>query len=372
MLYLHIPFCKTRCSYCDFYSTTFQAEVRARYVDALICELRAEKHFLPTTQLPTLYLGGGTPSQLSEADLTRLLQAVNNEFRFTFDAELTIEANPDDVTPEWARMVCRLGFNRVSLGVQSFDDALLRLLNRRHTARQVERAIDNLHQAGIDNISIDLMYGLPQQSLSNFRKDVMRALQLPICHLSSYALTVEKGTKLWRQVTAGELTPADEELTRSEYQCLLDLAEQAGWEHYEISNFARHGYFSRHNSSYWTGTPYLGCGAAAHSFDGKCLRRYNLPDLKAYIQHPAAPPRREEHLSTAERFDEMVFTALRTRAGLSLERAKAAFPAYFLQLMQSAQPHIAAGRLALREGNLCLTRSALFISDSVMSDLMHV
>lgn len=372
MLYIHVPFCRTRCIYCDFYSTTCGSEVRDAYVQALCRELQARRGELPNTRLATLYLGGGTPSQLAPSELTQIFAAVRAHYDLLPGAEITLEANPDDVTPQWVDAVQALGVNRVSLGVQSFHDALLRTLRRRHTARQATEAVQRLCAGGIGNISIDLMYGLPEQDAACWQRDVWQALQLPVTHLSAYALMVEEGTPLAHMVQAGTLRPADDEATLAAYEHLMDAAAQAGFEHYEISNFCRPGYASRHNSGYWHNVPYLGCGPGAHSYDG--LRRSsNLPDVHAYAAAQGDVPHATEELTPAMRFDERVFTALRTSRGLDVEALQRDFGAAWTeQLKREAARHVEGGRLTWCGALLRFTRQGLFVSDDVMSDLMHV
>lgn len=371
MLYIHVPFCKLRCIYCDFYSTTQGAEIRRRYVGALCAELRARADFLPSRELQTVYFGGGTPSQLTAGELHDIFSCIREVYTLAPGAEVTFEANPDDVTPAFVATLRAEGVNRVSLGVQSFDDGMLRLLHRRHTAAQARQAVTLLKEGGIDNISIDLIYGLPGQTVADFDSDLDEALALPVTHLSAYALMVEEGTALSRLVAKGQLRPADEETCLAQYGHLLDRMAAAGFEHYEISNFALPGYRSRHNSAYWDDIPYLGAGPGAHSYDGRD-RYFNLPDLSAYIASPGTPPAETERLTEAERFDERVMKRLRTLDGLSLEALRRDFPAAWTdELLRAALPHITDGRLELSGQRLALTRAGLMVSDDVMSDLMR-
>lgn len=368
MIYLHVPFCKRRCIYCDFYSTTCGAEERHAYVDALCRELKARHGYLPTDTVRSIYFGGGTPSLLNLAEIARILTCIRENYHVTEDAEITLEANPDDIGAEYAQGLRTTGINRVSLGVQSFDDRLLRMLNRRHDARQAETAVRLLRETGTDNISIDLIYGLPGQSLEMFGEDLRRAFALPVTHLSAYALSVEEGTAMERMMRSGELEGTDEELFVSLYEAMMDAADRAHFIHYEISNFALSGYHSRHNSAYWNGTPYLGCGPGAHSYDG-VSRRANRPDLKAYINAPEAP-HETETLTPEMRLNELVFTSLRTQNGLDLNRLTATFGEKRREtLTEAARPHLDTGRLALTGDTLRLTRKGIFTSDDIISDL---
>lgn len=379
-LYIHVPFCQSRCIYCDFYSTIFGRDMQRAYVDALCREMAERRGEAEHHAVPTVYFGGGTPSMLPDDALEQVLTALRSAFHVIDEAELTLEANPDDVTPERAARWRAMGINRVSLGVQSFQDAILTVLRRRHTAAEARQAVQTLVAAGLTNVSIDLIYGLPGHDLTLWRQDVAEALALPVTHLSAYALTIEEGTALAAMRTMGTVGEVDEEDSLSMYELLLDATAQAGFEHYEISNFSRPGYRSRHNGSYWRGTPYIGLGPGAHSFDGNGTRRQNLPDVKRYtaalLATPARPtPAMVERLSAAERADERIFTALRTCDGLDLHRLAADFGNDICRtVLSAAAPHIAAGRLVHDAAHdvLRLSRRGLFVSDDVMSDLMLV
>lgn len=370
MIYVHVPFCVSRCVYCDFYSTTKGAEAKQQYVEAACGELNARVNYLPTRHIKTIYFGGGTPSTLSTTQLRDILLCIIQNYDVSPKAEITIEANPDDMTDDWVKGIAGLGFNRVSLGVQSFNNETLRMLNRRHTAEQAQKAVLLLHNNGIFNISIDLIYGLPGQALEQFCADLDTAFTLPITHLSSYALSVEDGTVLARKINSGEWRNADEALYISAFDALTNKAAAYGFEHYEISNFAQKGYASQHNSGYWDGTPYLGIGPGAHSFDGT-NRRYNLPNLQSYLQSNGQPSFNIEELTREERFDELVFTALRTKRGLSLRKVIDRYGQKWLNyLLTAAQPHLEAGRMQLIDDQLSITRQGIMTSDDIMSDLM--
>lgn len=365
-----MPFCKCRCIYCDFYSTTLGEEFRKKFVEALCDELSYRKDYLPNRLIKTVYFGGGTPSQLSVCEIRTIIDRIHSTYDVAQDAEITFEANPDDVTPELVSELIDLGINRVSLGVQTFNDALLKLLHRRHTAAQARKAVYLLKNGGYENISIDLIYGLPQQTLNMFEADLADAFSLPITHLSSYALSIEEGTVLHKMVKNNKLQIADEDSFVAEYDALMKAASNAGFEHYEISNFALPEYYSRHNSAYWNGTPYLGCGPGAHSYDGKS-RQYNLPDINAYISQRPVIPHETESLSPEAQFNERVFTSLRTQKGLDLERLKKDFaPNWCENLVAEAQRHLEGGRLNYNGHFIALTQKGYFVSDDVMSDLM--
>jgi oxygen-independent coproporphyrinogen-3 oxidase len=282
-IYVHIPFCASRCSYCDFFSTLRLPEVGENYVSAVLSEVRLRCNELRDEPVKTLYFGGGTPSQLPLNLLSRLVTGISEVVDLSHLEEFTIEANPDDVTLGWCAALQSLGVNRVSMGVQSFEDKILHDIGRRHTALQVDEAVANLRKYGIDNISIDLIYGLPGQTLMTWSDTVIKAISLEPRHISAYGLTYEEGTRLWLQRENGEVFEVSEQECLEMYRILVGVLREAGYEHYEISNFALPGYRSRHNSAYWNDTPYLGLGAAAHSYDGH-VRRLNPPDLNGYIK----------------------------------------------------------------------------------------
>ena len=375
-LYIHIPFCASRCIYCGFYSTTLM-ELRDRYVDALCHEmaLRQEalvQQGLPLPSLDTIYIGGGTPSQLSPRHLKKLFDHINKVFS-NKATEVTIEMNPDDVTEEYAHALSQLPVNRVSMGAQTFDDTRLRFLNRRHNARQVPQAVKTLREAGISNISIDLMYGFPGETIDNWQDDITKALDLGVEHLSAYCLMIEEGTVLYEKMRNGEnerMRECDEELERQMYYTLTERLKAAGYEHYEISNFALPGRRSRHNSSYWTDLPYIGLGAAAHSYDGRS-RCWNVADIRQYINgiENGSPVIDQEWLNDDSRYNDRVMLSLRTCEGIDLSTLQPAYRTYLLSL---AQKYI-DNRLLTAEGDhLRLSNEGLFVSDMIMSDLMKV
>ena len=372
-IYVHIPFCASRCSYCDFFSTLEMETAGAPYVEALIEEARLRCHELGGDAVRTLYLGGGTPSQLPLPLLTRLVLGLNEVFDLSGVEEFTVEANPDDVTPEWCSTLASLGVNRVSMGVQTFEDDILRLIGRRHNAAQVAHAIANLRASGITNISIDLIYGLPGQTLDSWKRSVEQAIALSSQHVSAYGLTYEPGTRLWLQRERGEVQEVPEEVCVEMYRDLVERLRDAGYEHYEISNFALPGYHSRHNSSYWNETPYLGLGAAAHSYDGS-IRRSNPCDLHQYIAHIQAgePACEREEMTRYERYDERVMLGLRTAAGVDAERLRKDFgEELWSHFIREIQPHLDAGNVRLvGNSRYVLTADGILLSDSVIRDLM--
>ena len=342
------------------------------YVAAVVEELKTRKE--ECGEVETLYIGGGTPSQLTPEALLYLFDGIQEHVTLLPTAEITLEANPDDVNPEWIGTLKQIPVNRVSMGVQSLDDEILHTLHRRHTGKQALEAIHLLQDNGYHNLSIDLIYGLPHQGLEAFSSDVKTILSLDIPHLSAYALQFEQGTKLYDMREQGEVKEVDEELSLNCYERLMDLTAKAGLEHYEISNFAKPGYRSRHNSSYWTKKPYVGLGAGAHSYDGARKRSSNCEDLAKYIQciKEGKPVSEEEYLDDDTLYNELVMLALRTREGLYLPEVEVVYSRErSLYISQAAERAIKAGWLTKKaDGHLCLTRQGLFVSDDVITDLM--
>ena len=374
-LYIHIPFCASRCIYCGFYSTT-SLKWRQRYVDAVCKEMSLPPApSIERGRIDTIYLGGGTPSQLAIPQLEQLFLYINQVYPLTthhspLTPEITIEMNPDDVTPEYAAVLPQLGINRVSMGAQTFDDERLRFLHRRHTSSQVPQAVKILRDAGIQNISIDLMYGFPNETLTDWERDIDAALALGVEHISAYCLMIEEGTPLWKLTIENGEWRIDEELERQMYELLIDKLTTAGYEHYEISNFAKPGYRSLHNSSYWQDIPYIGLGAAAHSYDGK-RRSWNVSDIKQYIEgiEQGERPCEYEDIDDDTHYNDRITTALRTSDGLELSTLSDRHRRF---CMKEAQKFIDDGLLRIVDNHLALTRKGLFVSDYIMSSLMMV
>ena len=371
-IYIHIPFCKSRCIYCGFYSTTL-LDLRKKYINAVCREMELRKNYI-REPFSTIYLGGGTPSLLDEAELTKLFLYINNVYDVDRNAEITMECNPDDITPEFTNMLSRLPINRVSMGAQTFADSRLRLLHRRHNSDEVKHAVKLLREAGIKNISIDLMFGFPDESLSQWKEDISAALALNVEHISAYSLMYEEDTPLWKMLDTGKVKEIDEELSLTMFKELVCQLTDAGYEHYEISNFARPGYRSRHNSSYWHQVPYIGLGAAAHSFDLNS-RQWNVANLKLYIEeiNNGIIPMEREELDNDTTFNDIITTALRTSDGIDLNALETSLgKRYRNTLISAACKHIEQGLLEIRHDRLRLTAEGIFISDMVMSDLMIV
>lgn len=372
-IYLHIPFCKTRCIYCDFYSTT-RSELKPRYVQALCRELAMRKAYLKGEEVETVYFGGGTPSRLEEEDFKQIFDTIRTHYGLSRCHEITLEANPDDLTSEYLEMLSTFPFNRLSMGIQTFDDDMLKRLKRRHNARTAMEAVERCRKSGFRNISIDLIYGLPGETREQWENDLCRAISLDVEHISAYHLIYEENTPIYNMLKQHRISEVDEDSSLDFFTLLIERLQKAGFEHYEISNFCRPGKYSRHNTSYWKGIPYLGCGPSAHSFDGT-TREWNASSLDAYIKGMEEGRRtfETEYLDPATRYNEFIITALRTVWGVSIEKLKQTFGNEMWEYCRKmAEPYLKSGKLEERDGTLRLTREGIFISDSIMSDLLRV
>ena len=365
-LYVHIPFCHRKCTYCGFYSTAGQHDTEG-YVNALCREIEQNAGFFCKSNRPrrTLYFGGGTPTLLSLKQLERIVRCLDQHFSLSHLEEMTIEANPENLTPDYLEGLLRLHFNRISIGVQSFNDTDLKTLNRSHNARQALRAIEMARQAGFGNISIDLIYGLPSQSVDSWQQLLDQVSSLSIQHLSCYALTIEEGTMLERQIQTGRLHPTNEETVVAQYEALCQWAQQNGFEQYEISNFCQHGYPSIHNSRYWRREPYLGLGPAAHTFDGT-NRRCTLPDTKRYIDGECRYT--WDILTEEDAYNETVILGLRTIEGI----AKADIPPRWIpSLAQSLRPYIENNLVEETATHFKPTHNGLLRADGIAADIIQ-
>ena len=323
-------------------------------------------------ELATIYLGGGTPSQLSGENLERLFACISRQCEGSMaqEMEVTIECNPDDVTPLFVEALGRLPVNRVSMGAQTFSDQRLQFLHRRHRAADVGKAVSLLKEVGIGNISVDLMFGFPEETMEDWERDMEAALALDVAHLSAYSLMYEEGTALTKMAERGEVKPLDEELCLRMYERLMERLAAAGYRHYEISNWAKPGKESRHNSSYWRSTPYIGIGAAAHSYD-ILTRSWNVASVNRYMEaiEQGNRPAEWEEIDERTCYNDLITTALRTCEGISLSVVPTEQRTYLLRM---AEPAVRGGLLKMEDGRVHLTRKGLFVSDSVFSDLMMI
>ena len=373
-IYIHIPFCKSRCKYCDFFSTT-HLEKQAQYVQALLVEIQDRlsipnnQYPIPNTQYPipnnqypisTIYIGGGTPSTLQVEHLRAIVEAIRREAKGERQ-EITLEANPGDITQEKARAWRNMGINRLSIGIQSFEDELLQLIGRRHNAEQARQAVAIAQAAGFDNISIDLMYALPSQTMQQWQHDVAQALQLNVQHISTYGLIYEEGTALTTLLDHGVVEAVDEETEMQMYDYLVEQLTANGYIHYEVSNFALPNCESKHNSSYWNDTPYIGLGAGAHSYNGQ-QRQWNISDLDTYIQQANAHQLQPqiEQLTDEQRHIERIMLGLRTRHGVAANEIP----------MHKAQGYINRGLLSAQGNRIVATTQGYHILNTIIEDLL--
>lgn len=372
-IYLHIPFCRKRCYYCDFYKTTDFGH-KFRLLKCLSQELRDRAPELSTDKISTVYLGGGTPSVLQVDELKELLDTIRGSYQLENDAEITLEANPDDVTETKMRLLREAGYNRLSMGIQSFSDADLKRMNRRHNAVQAANSVKAAKSSGFKNISIDLIYGLPSQSLDDWTRNVEMAVALEVEHISAYHLTYHEGTVFYDMLKKGFLKESPDELSLQQFLVLTDRLKQAGFEQYEISNFCQPGFHSRHNSSYWKGEKYMGIGPSAHSFDLK-TRRWNVSSVTRYLAgiESGKPDFEAEVLTVQDRYNDYMITGLRTIWGISENLVKKEFPVkYVAHFQEIKSKYLKSGHL-LTSGECCrLNLEGLFISDKIMADFMIV
>jgi oxygen-independent coproporphyrinogen-3 oxidase len=367
-IYLHIPFCKQACHYCDFHFSTSLKHKQA-LVEALSRELVLRSSELQEP-VETIYFGGGTPSLLSDSELGRIFETIEANFKLRDDVEVTLEANPDDLTAQKVESLSRTPVNRLSIGVQSFYDEDLKMMNRAHDTRQVATALE-VSKEYFNNISIDLIYGLPDMPTSRWQRNLEQVLDWEIDHLSCYALTVEPRTALKKFIEKGLIAPVSDELAGEHHKLLQQFAGANGYVNYEFSNYGREGYFSRNNIAYWTGKPYLGVGPSAHSFDGK-ERSWNISNNSLYIKSIKAGelPLERETLTLTDRYNEYIMTRLRTIWGASLAETETTFGATFrAYLWEQAQKHLAAGLLYLDGDFIKVSSKGKFFTDGLAADL---
>lgn len=373
-LYIHIPFCTQKCIYCDFLSGT-NLSLREQFIDALIAEMDCYLDFFREDKIRTIYFGGGTPSLLSVDELRLIYDAIACRWDISAVEEFTIECNPDDLSEVYLQQLRVLPINRLSIGVQSFCDDELQWLNRRHTAQEAFDAVQIAQKVGFENITIDLMFALPVQTLESLNYSIDKALELGVQHISAYSLMFEPDSKITKLMELDRLQPLNEDVAADMFELLSTRLTSAGYEQYEISNYAKLGFHSRHNSGYWHGMRYLGLGPSAHSFNGE-KRWYNIAHTIKYnnlVKDDNLKVKREEILTPDERFNELVFTALRTKIGVDLQDLRIRFgESSYNQLLRQTKKYIDAGNMHILNGRLSLTHKGIYISDSIISDFMIV
>ena len=369
-IYIHIPFCKQACYYCDFHFSTNQ-EVRKTLVECIKNELTLQKSYLNGELINTIYFGGGTPSLLEENELKLILNAIRNHFELTNNVEITLEANPDDLSEDKLKYFKKLGVNRLSIGVQSFHNEFLSFLHRTHSGEKAIEGIANARKIGFHNISIDLIYAIPGESNEQWLADIDMALELKPEHISCYSLTIEEKTVFGKWAASGKLNPVEDDIAAQHLELLMSKLEVSGYEHYEISNFAKPGFRSKHNSSYWNGEYYLGVGPSAHSHNGS-TRQFNISNNHHYIkaiQQQQIPFEREE-LSREDKINEYLLISLRTSKGVNLSKLKFEYGFDLLEEAATYIDNLVTKDLALLENDtLSLTKKGKLLADKIASDL---
>ena len=369
-IYIHIPFCKHKCNYCNFYSLA-----STRYMDqvanAIVGEIIQRKDYLEGQNVETIYFGGGTPSLIETSDIERILDAVISHFKVERGAEITLEANPDDLIPEKLAALKKAGINRFSIGIQSFRQEDLDFLSRTHSSAQVTQCITDTQKAGFHNLSIDLIYGIPTLTDEGWEENLRKAISFGIPHISAYSLTVENKTPLEHMIRKGKMKPVDENLSLSQYHILTRLMKENGYEHYEVSNFCLPGEYSRHNTAYWQGKHYLGLGPSAHSYNGTS-RCWNVANLANYIETVNAGKVKSEQeiLNPTTQLNEYIMTSLRTMWGCDLVEVKRKFGMQIAEnLLLDALTFIESKQMIYREGKLVLTPEGRLFADGISSQL---
>lgn len=370
-IYIHVPYCKTKCPYCDFFSVTGMHN-KSSFLSALMEEIHLQKDYFGNRKIQTLYFGGGTPSLLRMEELKLIFARLYATFNIDEEAEITVECNPDDVSPDFYSELKSVGFNRLSLGIQSFNEEDLQFLGRRHTVEQNALSIQWALQEGFENISIDLIYGLPGSTSDSWKETLETAFGFPFKHLSAYHLTIEPGTAFGEKLNKGEWNEISEENSLEQFHILIGYAQKKGFEHYELSSFALPGYYSRHNTGYWWQKPYLGLGPSSHSYNGD-TRQWNVANVNLYVKSVlnGKIPCKKEILTMQDRFNEYLITRLRTQWGVDLAAIDRNFgPGYKDCLLTAARSFLDRHYLE-RNGNiLSMTNKGKFISDAIFREII--
>ena len=371
-IYIHIPFCKQACHYCDFHFST-STKSKSEILGALNTEIMMRKEEFKNDVVETIYFGGGTPSILSVDEINELIDCVYKNYNVTENPEITLEANPDDLNLDAIQKLANSKVNRLSIGVQSFFEEDLKLMNRAHNANEAKKCLEVARQY-FDNISLDLIYGIPGMSEGKWIQNIEMALSFDVPHVSTYALTVEPKTALFSFIKKGIISAPDDDVAQEHFEILVQKMEEAGFIHYELSNFAKENYFSKNNSSYWLGKKYMGIGPSAHSYDGE-KRGWNVSNNTLYVKSilKGSLPMETEILTKTDRYNEYIMTGLRTIWGISLEKVQTEFGLSYLHyLNQQAAQYIEDHRLYLDDNVLRTTRKGKFLSDGIASDLFQL
>ena len=372
-IYIHVPFCKKKCLYCDFYSVGTINKI-SQYPFFIEKELSLRKDFIVNEPIDTIYFGGGTPSLLQPDQIAQILNCIAKAFTVSVDSEVTIEANPDDITGELLLGYRSVGINRLSLGIQSFIDSELTFLGRRHDVQAAQKSIELALNNGFDNISIDLIYGIPDSTLQSWDYNLKKVFSLDIKHLSCYHLTYEDGTPLTRKLKEKKFNEVDESISVQQFNLLQELAKQNGFIHYEVSNLAKEGFYSRHNTAYWKGIHYLGLGPSAHSYNG-LYRTWNPNSYNEWEKgiNSQTPAILSEDIDNQTHLNEILLTHLRTKWGVDLAAIKNEFDSRLIErLLLNAEHHLKKKRLAIKDNHLVIPSEYFFISDGIIGDLILV
>jgi oxygen-independent coproporphyrinogen-3 oxidase len=368
-IYIHIPYCKVKCHYCDFHFST-QVDSAEQMLAAILQELDQRQSYLSEEKIKTIYFGGGTPSFVSSRFLTEIIQKIKSLFSVAEDVEITVECNPDDITPALLEIYRKAGVNRFSMGLQSFDDDVLKFMNRAHSAKEIFESITLAKNFGFNNITVDLIYGIPNKNLDYWKTQLDAFLKLDVPHLSSYCLTIEPKTVFGSLQKKGSLTIPDDEMSLSQFQYLIDFTKANGYEHYEISNFAKPGFISQHNSNYWLGAKYLGVGPSAHSYN-EIERSWNIRNNAQYIRLVSSGEgyNEKEILSNADKCNDYILTRLRTKWGINLSDLNFICETEKEQIKQQLNRFKNNNLITEKNGIYLLTDVGKYRADGIAADL---
>lgn len=372
-LYVHIPFCRHKCIYCDFYSVARSDKTEA-FLDALLQEAVQRKNYFGQGSIYTVYIGGGSPGVLNALQINKMFTHLGDIFDLSKIKECTIELNPEDALPEYLETLLQIKATRISIGVQSTHTHLLQLLGRRHSAGEALQALQNIRKAGFTNISADIMFGIPGLKLGELTESIERIVDLGVSHISVYLLTAEGNTLLTRRVREGRIVMPDDSECHTQYETVCSILQRSGFEHYEISNFAKPGFRSIHNSAYWSGEKYLGLGPSAHSYDGHKIRSANIADIHSYIENinMRNMAYTEENLSDTDLINECIMTRLRTSAGIDLNAFESVYGEFARStLLKQASSGITRGHLNIRDTQMYIPEEKMLISDAIISELFQ-
>lgn len=372
-IYVHVPFCRQKCYYCDFYKTVNTSQ-KENFIWAIQKEANKRKTYIESVAIETIYFGGGTPSVLKTGELAEIIQFFKSEFDVDPDGEFTLEANPDDLSPDYLYGLLAAGINRLSIGLQALQNEHLKRMNRRHDAEQAISSVKNAEKAGFKNISVDLIYGLPGLTNSQWKNTLEQVFSLPFQHLSAYHLTYHQGTPFYTWLKKGTIKELGEKKSLEQFEMLISTAKKFDFEHYEISNFAKNQLYSKHNTSYWTGKKYLGLGPSAHSFNGNS-RQWNMAHIDGYLKALKNNLRffEVEILSENEKFNEYILTRMRTIWGVKEKEIEEQFGTkLLLHFQEEVKKYLIYGMVKKENGTVTFTRKGLFISDDILSNLMII